>query len=250
MTGPRIALIADVHGNRWALEAVLADIERHRCDLVINAGDCVYGPLDPSGTAELLMNLTPHAVRGNQDRILLDRTGTYGDTHSFVVDSLTETQLTWFGLLPSSKVVDRILVVHGTPQSDTHYLLERVTTDGLVVPATAAEAVEQTGSVDADLLVCGHSHLPRMMQLPSGLLCINPGSVGLPAYRSDDPVDHRMESGSPHARYAVATRRNGGWDVSFQALDYPWTEAAETARTLGRPDWRTWLTTGRTDEDG
>jgi len=41
----RIAVIADIHGNLPALEAVLADIRRRKADRVINLGDCVSGPL-------------------------------------------------------------------------------------------------------------------------------------------------------------------------------------------------------------
>ena len=37
----RIAVIADIHGNMPALEAVLADIQRRDVDRTINLGDCV-----------------------------------------------------------------------------------------------------------------------------------------------------------------------------------------------------------------
>ena len=46
----RIAVLSDIHGNRWALEAVLEDIERNPVDAVLNLGDVLYGPLDPGGT--------------------------------------------------------------------------------------------------------------------------------------------------------------------------------------------------------
>ncbi|MDA8015811.1 MAG: metallophosphatase family protein [Thermoanaerobaculia bacterium] len=43
----RIGLLADVHGNRWALDAVLEDAAGRSIDRWVNAGDCFYGPLDP-----------------------------------------------------------------------------------------------------------------------------------------------------------------------------------------------------------
>ena len=67
-----IAVLADIHGNRWALEAVLEDIRRRGIREMVNLGDCLYGPLDPAGTARLLLELDMPAVRGNEDRILLD----------------------------------------------------------------------------------------------------------------------------------------------------------------------------------
>ena len=65
----RIAVIADIHGNILALEAVLADLARRGgADLFINLGDCVSGPLWPRETVERLMSLGWPTVRGNHDR--------------------------------------------------------------------------------------------------------------------------------------------------------------------------------------
>ena len=60
----KMAVIADVHGNRWALEAVLEDIEKRAIADVFDLGDCLYGPLDPAGTAEILMTVGATTVRG------------------------------------------------------------------------------------------------------------------------------------------------------------------------------------------
>ena len=49
-----LAVIADIHGNRWALEAVLQDIDRRGIQQIVNLGDHLTGPLDPAGTAEFL----------------------------------------------------------------------------------------------------------------------------------------------------------------------------------------------------
>src|SRR5262245_48583803 len=61
----RIALLSDIHGNRWALEAVLEHAGRQRVDETWNLGDILSGPLDVAGTADLLMALDLPTVRGN-----------------------------------------------------------------------------------------------------------------------------------------------------------------------------------------
>src|SRR5580700_11870214 len=64
----RIAVIADIHGNLPALEAVLADIQRRGVDRTINLGDCVSGPLWPREVCDLLMASSSLVIRGNHDR--------------------------------------------------------------------------------------------------------------------------------------------------------------------------------------
>ena len=68
----RLAVIADVHGNVRALEAVRADIRECGADLTINLGDCVSGPLWPQETAALLGEMGLPTVRGNHDRVMGD----------------------------------------------------------------------------------------------------------------------------------------------------------------------------------
>ena len=64
----RIAVIADIHGNLPALEAVFVDIERRDVDQIINLGDCVSGPLWPREVCDLLMDRDDMTIRGNHDR--------------------------------------------------------------------------------------------------------------------------------------------------------------------------------------
>lgn len=65
---------------------------------------------------------------------------------------------------------------------------------------------------------------------------MNPGSVGCPRH-VDNEDWRRAESGSPHARYAVATRRQGRWSVELFVLDYDWGQVAARATENGRSDW-------------
>ena len=67
----RIAVLADIHGNLRALEAVLADLPRRGADLVVNLGDCFSGPLQPAEVADWLMAFGWPTGLGNQDRSLV-----------------------------------------------------------------------------------------------------------------------------------------------------------------------------------
>src|SRR4029453_2258936 len=68
----QIAVIADIHGNTWALDAVLEDIVERGVAQIVNLGDCVYGSLDPAGTLERLMGASILTIAGNQDRQVFD----------------------------------------------------------------------------------------------------------------------------------------------------------------------------------
>ena len=69
----RIGVLADVHGNLRALEAVLADLAKYTLDVVVNLGDHLSGPLQAAATADVLMAQSYVTIRGNHDRQLLDR---------------------------------------------------------------------------------------------------------------------------------------------------------------------------------
>jgi predicted phosphodiesterase len=233
----RLAVISDIHGNLVALEAVLDDIRRRTPDAVVNLGDCVTSPLWPRETFELLDTLRLPTVRGNHDRWIAampaDETSR---TILFTHDALTPRQRASLGALPLSLTIgDGILAVHGTPASDVDYLLEDKV-DGRLSLATQATLSARLQAVSADLIICGHSHHQHAAWASRGRLVVNPGSVGHP--RSVDQADRaRVEAGSPHARYALATRRSGRWGVELIALAYDWTQAAARATSAGRSDW-------------
>jgi predicted phosphodiesterase len=233
----RLAVISDIHGNLVALEAALDDIRRRAPDAIVNLGDCVTSPLWPRETFELLDTLGVPTVRGNHDRwIGAMPEHEASPTILFTHQSLTPAQRAALGALPSSvAVADGVLAVHGTPASDVEYLLEQKV-DGRLALATPAVLSARLEGVAADLILCGHSHHQHAAWASGGRLVVNPGSVGHP--RSVDSDDRpRVEAGSPHARFAVLTRRGGQWTAELIALAYDWSVAAHRARTLGRPDW-------------
>jgi len=241
----RFAALADIHGNIWALEAVLADIRSRGIDLIVNLGDHLYGPLDPVRTADRLIALDLPSISGNQDRELFDSTPAEG-TLLENRQALREEHRTWLGKLPSTLLWPEqdVLLCHGTPFADNIYLLEQAHAAGVSL-ATPEKILSLLGGVSHSLILCGHSHIPRTVTLPQGPTIVNPGSVGLQAYTDDLPLPHAMQAGSPHARYAILTRHKQGWQVEHVSVVYDWNRAAAVAARNGRADWAQWLKSGR-----
>ena len=94
------------------------------------------------------------------------------------------------------------------------------------------------------LLLCGHSHLPRIVRGTDELLIVNPGSVGCPAYADPNAPAHVSECGSPHVRYALLSRVMSAWTIDFIAVAYDWNAASMRAAENGRADWAHALVTG------
>lgn len=249
----RLAVVSDIHGNLPALEAVRADIASADVDMVVNLGDIVSGPLWPVETADLLMQLGWPTVRGNHERQVLRPLAGMGASDRHAAERLHERHRAWLAGLPATWRSDdgQVHACHGTPASDLQYFLETVTPDfgqhgsRGVRPATEAEARERAGDTEAAVILCGHTHTPRALQLDDGRLVVNPGSVGLPAYDDAHPHVHYVETGTPHARYALIERVGSSWSVQLRAVAYDWEAAARQAERHGRGDWADALRSGR-----
>lgn len=250
----RIAVVSDIHGNLPALDAVLEDIAASGADLTVNLGDIVSGPLWPAATARRLIALAVPTIQGNHERQLLtlprDRMGA---SDAFAADEIAPAQRDWLAALPTSlELAEGVFCCHGTPTSDLQYFLESVTPQGYagrgepgLRAATQDEALQRAGDLRHGLILCGHTHVPRALQLADRRLVVNPGSVGLQAFDDDHPLPHVVENGMPHARYALLTRRAAGWQVDLRALPYDWESAARQAEANGRGDWADALRSGR-----
>lgn len=244
----RLAVLSDIHGNTWALDAVLTELAGAHVERVLNLGDCFSGPLDPLGTVERLTKYDWPTVRGNQDREILNGfAGTATAAHA--LRQVGENGARWLQRNSQPTIpLGVVLACHGDLERDDVPLLERIEVDR-VRPATDAElaaALERAGD-EVELVLCGHSHRQGMLRLHDGRLVVNPGSVGLPAYTDDRPHRHAMEAGTPHARWAVITRSKTGWHVEFRATPYDTAAAVSAARSNGRDDWARWLHTGRAE---
>ena len=255
----KLAVISDIHGNLLALEAVLADIAGQGVDQTVNLGDILSGPLQPAETADLLMARNLVTIRGNHERQVLDLLdhGRHLDplgTDGYTAGQLTSAHVAWIRSLPASLELagGDVLLCHGTPGSDLVYWME-TTVPGFgdghptgIRPATAEEVLLRLGEIGPQapsLILCGHTHVPRMVQCGSSLI-VNPGSVGLQAYDDEHPHPHVVENGAPHARYALLQRTPQGWTVSLRAVPYDHWALARAAAGGQRPDWAHALATG------
>lgn len=210
----RFATIADIHGNALALEAVLADIDRLGLDDVVNLGDIFSSPLDAAGTAKLLEGRNFPTVRGNHDRYLIEQNpADMGPSDRVAHDQLSQENLNWLGTLPVSLTLwDDVYACHGTPLADDHYWMEQVEPGGMIRQSnlTELDAELNEEASRASLILCGHTHIPRIARLSSGALLVNPGAVGCPAYDDVTPYPHVMQTGTPNASYAVLEKRKMG----------------------------------------
>lgn len=241
----RIAVVTDIHGNLPALEAVVADIRRIGVDAVVNLGDSLSGPLLPLETAQFLMAQNWVHLAGNHERQLLTQgPGQRGASDEFTHSQLTTKEFEWLASLrPSAQYGPEVFLCHGTPRSDVEYLLETVG-PAHVRAATLPEIEARLGKVEAQLIACGHTHVPRSVRTSTRQLIVNPGSVGLPAYAASHPHPHVIETGSPDARYAIVERIDTGWVSTLVAVPYPYQAMASLALSRQRHDWTRALTTG------
>lgn len=245
-----IAVIADIHGNIWALEAVLNDIQERGIQQIVNLGDNFWGPLEPAQTAERLLTLDMISISGNQDRLLIAPTEqcNLSSSYQFTSKQLNETHQNWLKHLPSTYDDNRLFMCHGTPTSDETYLLEHVVENHVSVN----DSVTLTGilkDIPQKVILCAHSHVPRLVTCNDQLI-LNPGSVGLPAYTDELPFPHAMETYSSCARYAIISLGADIAVIEHIALPYEWQAAVTKARQNGQEAWAYWLETGRSHIPG
>lgn len=241
----KFAIISDIHGNSFALESILKDIEKRNVDQVLNLGDILYGPIDPSGTFNLLKNIDAISISGNQDRIILEQIEGKNnfETMNFVLEELNDEALDFLKALPFEYHHDKgVYLCHGSPRRDDEYLVEDLK-PGYVDIKTNIEIEKNLKGITEDIIICGHSHKFHIIKTDTKTI-INPGSVGLQAYDDDLPIYHKMENHHTNTRYCILNIDNG-INVDFISLSYDFESAAKLAKKNLRPDWAKWLRTGR-----
>jgi putative phosphoesterase len=195
----KLALIADVHANLEALEAVLQAIARDDVDLIIHLGDLVGYNANPGECVDLICQRNVLCVAGNHDRAILDPTLAQDFNiiaYQAVIWSsrqLTEKHKDFLGQLPVTRVIqDRFLACHGNPVSPDSYISHHF---------QGKRVLNMLRQELAPATVCffGHTHRraiwyrdvrgkvaqlsiseQRVQLDPENLYLINPGSVGQP----------------------------------------------------------------------
>jgi putative phosphoesterase len=205
-------VIADVHGNLPALQAVLDDMAPYRIQHLVVAGDLVGGP-QPNEAVRLLRARGASMILGNSDRTLLDYRagrvpGAWRTCKQFAllrwstghVDAETLDVLM---SLPEQMVINvpgtaPIRVVHGSPRDIGEHIFP------LRDPGVLTAALAQ---VDEPVLVCGHTHEPWIVAR-GGRLALNPGAVC-------GPLD-----GFVGAQWGLLTWDDGRWRAELHGVRY------------------------------
>ncbi len=225
----RIAVVSDIHGNRTAFEAVLADLRQTSPDLIFHGGDLADSGSSPVEIVDRVRDLGWPGVVGNTDEMLFEP----GSLQEFASQSpnlqslfaaieemavaareaLGEERLAWLSALPRKQTHDSMTLVHASPE--TAWRAPSHT-------AVDAELEKVYGSLGAAIVVYGHIHHSYVRNV-SGMLVVNTGSVSL------------SYDGDPRASYLL-------FDDSTPAIrrvEYDADKEVKALRACGLPhaDW-------------
>lgn len=206
----KLAILADIHGNLPALEAVWHDLSRHDVDHVVVAGDIInWGPF----SLEVLEFLDRHrcsVIRGNNELYVTeydsgrapDVWSTYtlpGWTHLQIGDTWRRRVAGWPDTL-QLRYPDGppIRVVHGSPRDHWEGIYEET-------PDTAIS--EMLAGIEEAFVIAGHTHLP-LDRTSGNWRILNPGTVGVPL------------DANPLAGYMLLTAVDDTWIPEFYRVPY------------------------------
>jgi len=177
----KIAIISDIHGNIYALEALLKVAEKEGVEKLLILGDVVGYYYHPKKIMEVINNWDHLLIRGNHEDILGDIIAgklkesavrlKYGSGHCIAIEQLSESELQLLLNAPEKMQVEcdgiKILMCHGAPWQTDFYLY----------PDTDKEILNKCKEFDVDLVFCGHSHYAFIYKSNTNIL-VNCGSVG------------------------------------------------------------------------
>lgn len=236
----RIALIADIHGNIAALDAVLAAIEQERPDEIVCLGDVAAMGPRPHETLHRLRALGCPVVMGNADAELLDPSGMPADSDdarkfcdmtAWAAAQLDAADRAFIASFRSTVEIAlspqrRLLCCHGSPRSFDDVIVATTPDDDLAPMLSDAAAATIAG---------GHTHV-RMLRLWRGQELINPGSVGL-AYEFLPDGAVRVP---PWAEFAIALCNDAAVEVSFRRVPYDLHRTVRAIHESGLPHAAWW----------
>lgn len=214
----KIAVLADIHANLPALQAVVEDIEAWLPDLVLVAGDIVNrGPLSRACLELVLQQRDERGwrvLRGNHEGYLLayDREQARPDLarngpRSEIVRGIDWTHRQLVGLVPAvAALPEQLHLEHAGDRVAVYHASIHHNRDGLYRGASLNE-LRQRMEPGVTVFCTGHTHVPFVRRVDSTLV-VNAGSVGLPF---DDDT---------RAGYARLTHGRAGWRASIRRLRY------------------------------
>jgi predicted phosphodiesterase len=201
----RLAVLADVHGNFQALEAVLEHATKQNVDEIIIAGDLVNGLPDSRACWDLVQSLDLPFIRGNQERYVthygtdkLNWSGERFKPTAWTKAQFTKTELDCMEALPLHMTLNDLLIVHASLRDDY---------DTIEPETSVAELEKMFAGSSENIIIRGHNHLSFSVQF-HGRHIESLGSVGSP-----------MDS-SPKANYVILGRTKNSWNISRQKIKY------------------------------
>ena len=230
----RIALIADIHGNLTALEAVLTNVEAAGVDQVVCLGDVAATGPQPHEVIERLRALPCLVVMGNADADLLrpihpvpaDEDGRrFAEIDAWCAAQLTAADLSYVRTFKPTVTLplgddDSLLCFHGSPGSNTESIVATTSDEALAPLLDGYGATVYAG---------GHTHTP-FIRRHKGAFFLNPGSVGLPYVPT--------ESGTyqpPWAEYGRVEWRAGSLDLALRRVPIDTDKVRQAALRSGMP---------------
>lgn len=200
-----VALLADIHANLSAFEAVLNDMAKYSPNAIVIAGDSLgyYCGAEEVIQKILSLDLPYHLVYGNHDvhiiRGSIPNGLVYGHILQLNLDQLSCNSIAFLKTLKAETnfVIDsiKIHVYHGTPDDPLN---------GRLYPD--AEPNPSWFNIDTNVIVLGNTHYPFLWRGYGSTIIINPGSVGQP------------RDGNPAPSWALLNTQT--MEVSFKRIDY------------------------------
>jgi predicted phosphodiesterase len=246
----RTAIVSDVHGNAVALRAVLEDLDSEGIETAVCLGDLCQGGPEPDACADLVAERGWPVVLGNADAFVLDPATAEGASEVVTERQLEVQRWTHERLGDERRAVvaayastvdvelgdgRTLLGCHATPASY----------DPIVFPTAPEDEFRAAfAGTGADVVACGHIHLPYLRRIGEALV-LNPGSVGL-------GYDHEQEEDSlrfdPWAAWALVSTRDGRLSVDFRRTPFDVEAVALAYERSGMPYAdeyaRSWLPLG------
>jgi putative phosphoesterase len=213
----RILLLADIHANWPALQAI-----NERFDLCICLGDLVDYGLEPAPCIDWVRSRCQLLVRGNHDHGAAQNVVVNGQSGFKWLTSVTRPLTRQLLSEPNRRFLMEMPITRWATIDDLRFLMVHATPrDPLdeYAPATVEFWTRQLENVDADIVCVGHTHIPSVLEV-AGKIVVNPGSVGLP------------RDGNPRASYAIIENRK----VELKRIDYPIDQTIEVIRGSGLPE--------------
>lgn len=226
----RIAVLADIHGNLPALEAIIADMQPFAPDAVVVAGDLINLAPFSSEVLTRVFDLGWATIRGNHEFYLLDYDTPRAPAHwqdyttpRWLNATIAPALKRRVAALPDTLTLyypdaPPLRIIHGFPH--THW-------DGIYPSLPDVDVARNLVSVAEETVVCGHVHLTQERRVQADGRCwhiINPGSAGL-----------TLDGQPGTAQYALLDGDAGGWRVTFRRVSY---DLARLLAALDSPGYR------------